>query len=98
MVKKFQTTCCAMCIFSATNDTPIEELEAAVERVKKESKKEWHYADRASGERAIQIIVTPTEPNLRTNVEKLGFQKITQINRRNGYPPIGMLDLYILSW
>lgn len=97
-VRKFQTTCCAMCIFSASDNDTIEQLQHAIDVTKEQSKKEWSTNDRQSGERAIQIVTTPYEIILESNLKKLGFKEIAQFNRRNGYPQVGKLKLHMLSW
>ncbi len=97
-IKKFQTTCCAMCILSAGNEDSIEDLQKLIDRTKKESEKKWSVYDRESGERAIQIVTTPYEAELEGNLKKLGFKEIAKINRRNGYPQVGKLKLHMLSW
>lgn len=97
-IRKFQTTCCAMCIFSASDNDSLEDLKHAIERVKQESLQVWGPNNRDSGEKAIQIVTTPHEPILEDNLKKLGFVEIHQMSRRNGYPQTGNLKLHILSW
>lgn len=95
---KWQMSCCAMCQFTASNDTPLSEIKAGIEQLKKESKLEWQPTNRDSGERAIQMVTTPYEVELEEKVKKLGFKHIATFNRRNGYPQVGQLKLWFLYW
>lgn len=92
-------SCCAMCQVSCNNDDSYEELNAMIQRTKKESKLEWNPNDRASGERAIIVITTPWENNLEANLKKLNFKVIKDdLKRRNGYPQVGNLKMWMLNW
>lgn len=98
MVKKWQLSCCALCQITANDHDSIKDLKDLIERTKEEAKMQWHYSNRASGERACFVITTPDEPNLAYNLEHLGFVPLTKFNRRNGYPPIGKLTMWFLQW
>lgn len=95
---KYQLSCCALCQITATNSTPIKEIEYHINRLKEEAKEDWNFMDRRSGERACFVIVSPGEDILEKNLIKLGFKKITTFDRRNGYPKTGFLKMYFLNW
>lgn len=95
----FHTTCCALGIMSANDETPFNVLKERLQRLKEESLgQEWENIDRSGGERSFLCITTPREKELEKNLEKLGFEVIANdLNRRVGYPA-GQLKLWIIKW
>lgn len=96
--EKWQLPCCALAQLTCEDDTSIQELQWQINRMKEEAKELWHPKTRRSGERSCFAIATPNEHNLKHNLIKLGFQKIWEFPRRNGYPPVGNLEMYALKW
>lgn len=91
--------CCALCQISASDRTPIEELEEVIANLKEEAKRENEInGSYGVGQRACFIIVTPREKKLERNVKLLGFRNVAQFDRRVGYEPIGKLKMYFLNW
>lgn len=85
--EKFASTCCAMAIYSMTNNTSIEEIQYIIERQRKESEIFWDTSSRASGEMNLVVITTPTEIQLEENLKSCGFVCIKDnLKRRHGYP------------
>lgn len=95
---KWQLSCCALCQITASNKTPIEELQYHIDKLKLEAKNNWHYTNRNSGERACFVIVSPGEDILEKNLINLGFKQVATFDRRNGYPKTGFLKMYFLNW
>ena len=95
----FHTTCCALGILSANNETPFDDLKNDLERIKKQSlSQKWQSFDRSGGERSFLCVTTPNEKPLEQNLMKLGFRMLANnLNRRRGYPE-GKLKLWIIEW
>ncbi len=98
MISKKQLSCCALCQITAGDEDSIESINTQIEQLKEEAKLEWNPGDRTSGERAAFVIVSPGETILASNLKKLGFEPITEFNRRNGYPKTGLLTMWFLKW
>jgi len=96
-ILRFPTSCCALAQLSIQDDHPIEYIEREVNKIKKETEKKWNPNNRDGGERAIFVITSPWEIDLEKNLTELGFEKIYEFSRRNGYPK-GILKMWIISW
>lgn len=96
--EKWQTTCCAMGILTASEDTPLKELEYQIERARSEAKEKWNPNDRRSGETLLLCVTVPLiETGLEKKLESKGFKLLTKFNRRTGYPQTGKLKLWGLN-
>lgn len=93
---KYDTTCCAMMIVSAKNDTSLVELIYILERARAEMGLRWSPKSRCSGETYIQIVTSPGENELEEKLKQLNFSLLTMFSRRNGYPE-GKLKLWGLD-
>lgn len=97
-IQRFDTFCCALGQLSLNNEHTVEEIKAAVEKIKGETKYNWSPRNRGGGERAIFVIATlPYEQQLAENLEKAGFKFLYSFHRRNGYPD-GYNQMWIISW
>lgn len=99
MIKKHSTNCCALCQLSIPDEASQKEIKDAVDFLKMEAKKQdWHGTPNdAGGQRAVFVITTPTEKNLRKNLRELGFTISRVFNRRKGYPE-GVLTMWMLNF
>lgn len=96
-IKRFGTFCCALGQLSLNNGHILQEINNAVNSIKKETEIKWRPDNRDGGERAMFVIVSPGEDNLEKNLIEAGFTLEYAFNRRNGYPE-GILKMYITSW
>lgn len=100
MITVNPTSCCALCHITCSNDDPIEDLKAEVDKLKEKALAEDYLGTGPDygGQRAAFVIVTPAETTLRKNLEDLGFKLVNTFDRRNGYPKTGRLSMYMLNW
>lgn len=97
-VRKYSTDCCALCHLTMGNYTPIEDIYAAVNKLKEEAPTEnWLGKGKEKGQRAAFTIVTPYERILEENLIEVGFRHIATFDRRNGYPE-GKLKMYFYNF
>lgn len=91
------TTTCAAGFISAKDYHSIDEINEAIKHIREDSySKQFSPDERNGGEKLLLITICDFEPNLRKNVIKLGFKKLTNFHRRNGYPK-GELELFALN-
>ena len=96
-IKRFGTFCCALGQLSLNNGHTLEQINNAVNYIKKETEVKWRPDNRDGGERAMFVIVSPGEDKLEYNLVQAGFTMEYEFKRRNGYPD-GILKMYMISW
>lgn len=94
---KVTTDCCALCqLAKVNNDTPIEHIKYAINKLKEEKDKNTEvYVTTGNGQTAVFTIVSPGEDVLEKNLKELGFEQKHTFERRKGYPTTGDLKMYI---
>lgn len=99
MIKKIPTVCCALAQITCGNSDTFEKLKATIDQLRIEATSQNYKgtANDFGGQRACFVITTPTEQQLVTNLQRLGFERTFNFDRRNGYDP-GMLSMWMLNW
>lgn len=97
-MQRFGTFCCALGQLSLNNHHTEWEIHQLVSKIKQETTNFWNPNSRAGGERAIFVIVTmPYEQPLAEKLRIVGFEKVFDFNRRNGYPE-GYNSFWVIKW
>lgn len=99
-MKKITTDCCALCqIAGVSNNTPKGHFEHALKILKeqKDANNEVGVST-GNGQTAAFVIATPNEDELKKTLEEVGFKAIHDFERRKGYAPVGMLQMYIKNF
>lgn len=98
-IQLYQTHCCALCFMSANNLTTPEELGEVLNLLKEDAKRVFSpKVQDGGGQRAVECVTAPGEDNLQLVLYNAGFRVIARFPRRNGYPELGDLKLWFLSW
>ena len=96
MIRKVYTSCCAFNQMTADNTDSFKKLAKFVGKAKIESRFD-HSMYRQGGAKALFCMTTHSEKNLEKNLQRLGFEHIRNLNRREGYAP-GKIKMWILDW
>lgn len=97
-IRKSRTMCCALAQLSIDNGNTKEQIQDALNEIKKESEIPVNAMRRDGGERAVFVITLPRETKLVQNLIELGFKEIAEFHRRNCYPEDDMLKMWFYSW
>ena len=94
------STCCSLFTLTLKNYHSYDEIKAAIDYIKKDSDSSFFSPkDRNFGERNIQVVCSPGEEKLESNLKKLSFSCVSDtMTRRKGYPKPNKLKLYLLSF
>lgn len=92
-------TCCSLGIISAKNYHSLEELQYAINHIKKDSNERvFSPKERDFGEQSVLCVTSPGEEQLERNLKQLKFKLVSnKLKRRRGYP-MGLLKLYLLTF
>ncbi len=99
MITKYATNCCAFCQLSMSSDATIEEIQEALDLLKEERRSQIWYGTGtdAGGQTSTFTITTPSEKELAEKLESLGYKKVNEFDRRNGYPSTGILSMWVYN-
>lgn len=92
---KYNTFCCALSHISCGPNAHSEEIQFQLDQLKADNELVWNISTRASGETCAFVVTTPSEIELANKLEQLGFTKVWEFKRRNGYSQNGLLKLWI---
>lgn len=97
-IVKHNTNCCALATLAISDDTPKVEIEEAIKLYKQQAFSKKYNPQLPDGQRAVLVVTTPSEKNLRKNLRELGFRVAEVFDRRNGYENTGKLTMWTLTW
>jgi hypothetical protein len=97
-ISKSRTRCCALAQLSLENSHTKQQIQTAIDEIKKENETPVNSMRRDGGERAVFVVTLPHETKLVENLIELGFKEIAEFHRRNCYPEDSMLKMWIISW
>lgn len=91
------TPCCALGFISGlSNNSSQKDIEELISLKKREKEGKEYTPAMPDGETALMCVVTPSEESLKDRLIEAGFEEMTDIERRNGYPN-GMLTIMLLK-
>lgn len=99
-IRIYPTPCCAVAFLTSPDDVTKKEMEEVINflKINAQSRNWLGTSSDEGGQRCAQIITTPHEKNLRKVVRECGFRVSEVFDRRNGYPKVGKLTMWTLTW
>ncbi len=98
IIRKHATPCCAMALLHGmNNNTTYSQLSNLLERLREEKVNNTEVGvSTGNGQTLLQAVVSPGEYKLREVLEKAGFVKAFEFERRVGYPKTGNLEMFMV--